>query len=130
MVAAEGLGRQWAGVDLSERAVHLVRDRLRDTHGFFGDIIPRTDIPKRTDLGKLPSPKTHKKTLYGEQEGNCPGCYTHFESRHMEVDHIIARAKGGTDHVSNLQLLCGHCNRVKGDRGMDYLRTRLQLTIP
>jgi len=48
----------------------------------------------------------------------------------MEVDHIIARAKGGTDHVSNLQLLCGHCNRVKGDRGMDYLRTRLQLTIP
>ena len=26
-----------------------------------------------------------------------------------------------TDHKENLQLLCGGCNRVKGDRGMEYL---------
>ena len=28
---------------------------------------------------------------------------------------------------SNLQLLCGHCNRVKGTRGMVYLRSKLQM---
>ena len=39
---------------------------------------------------------------------------------------IIARQKGG-DHIENLQLLCGHCNRVKGDRGMEYLIVKLQL---
>ncbi|MCY3562144.1 MAG: HNH endonuclease [bacterium] len=39
----------------------------------------------------------------------------------------IARKKGGTDHLENLQLLCGHCNSVKGDRGMEYLRAKLQL---
>ena len=39
----------------------------------------------------------------------------------------IATSKGGTDHMENLQLLCGHCNRVKGDRGMPYLRAKLQL---
>ena len=27
----------------------------------------------------------------------------------------------GTDHIENLQLLCGHCNRIKGDRGQEYL---------
>ena len=43
------------------------------------------------------------------------------------VDHIVPRAKGGTDHLDNLQLLCGHCNRVKGDRGMEYLRAKLQI---
>ena len=47
--------------------------------------------------------------------------------QHLEVGHIIARAKGGTNHICNLQLLCGDCNRVTGDRGMEYLRTKLQL---
>ena len=47
--------------------------------------------------------------------------------RHLEVDHIVAVAKGGSDHIDNLQLLCGNCNRIKGDRGMEYLRTKLQL---
>ncbi|MYA61222.1 MAG: HNH endonuclease [Dehalococcoidia bacterium] len=27
----------------------------------------------------------------------------------------------GTDHLGNLQLLCSNCNRVKGNRGQDYL---------
>ena len=89
----------------------------------------RTDVPRRTDLGKLPrynSPK-NRTQLYGEQGGNCAGCSTHFEPRHFDVDHIIAKAKGGTDHIENLQLLCGSCNSIKGDRGMDYLRAKLAI---
>ena len=35
----------------------------------------------------------------------------------FEVDHIIPRSRGGTDHIDNLQLLCTHCNRTKGDTG-------------
>lgn len=31
----------------------------------------------------------------------------------MEVDHIIALSQGGTNHLSNLQLLCRPCNRSK-----------------
>ncbi len=127
MVAAETLGREWAGVDLSPKAAELVRHRLADHHGVFGQIVERSDVPLRTDLGKLPQPKVHKTVLYGEQGGDCAGCGEHFKSRHLEVDHIIAQAKGGTDHIENLQLLCGHCNRTKGDRGMAYLRTKLQL---
>ncbi|MDE0412114.1 MAG: HNH endonuclease signature motif containing protein [Gammaproteobacteria bacterium] len=61
------------------------------------------------------------------QGGFCNGCNTHFEPRHFEVDHIIAEAKGGTDHIENLQLLCSNCNRIKGDRGMEYLNAKLQL---
>ena len=61
------------------------------------------------------------------QGGHCAGCTAHFEPRHLEVDHIIARVRGGTDARENLQLLCGNCNRIKGNRGMDYLRTKLQL---
>ncbi len=45
--------------------------------------------------------------------------------RNLEVDHIIAENVGGTDHIENLQLLCGSCNRIKGDRGHEYLVSRL-----
>ncbi|MCY3840043.1 MAG: HNH endonuclease signature motif containing protein, partial [Gammaproteobacteria bacterium] len=69
----------------------------------------------------------NKRRLYGEQAGDCAGCGMHFELRILEIDHTIPRAKGGTDHLDNLQLLCSHCNRVKGDRGMEYLKAKLQL---
>lgn len=126
-VASEKLVREWAGIDVSPKAQELVDMRLRDELGLFGQCIRRTDIPMRSDLGDLPNPRTHRNTLYGEQEGNCAGCSEHFELRHLEVDHIIARAKGGTDHIENLQLLCSSCNRIKGDRGMEYLKLKLQL---
>ena len=126
-IASEKLQRQWVGIDVSPKAAELVRMRMRDEIGLFYTGAHRTDIPKRTDLGKLPAPATHKNRLYGEQEGNCNGCRSHFEARNMEVDHIIARAKGGTDHLDNLQLLCGSCNRIKGNRGMEYLKTKLQI---
>ncbi len=34
----------------------------------------------------------------------------------MEIDHILAVTRGGTHHISNLQLLCLPCNRAKGNR--------------
>ena len=127
MVAANALGRQWAGIDLSAKAGELVKQRMQDRGELFGKTILRTDIPKRTDLGPLPRPRTHKAALYGQQAGNCNWCRTHFEIGNLEVDHVIARAAGGTDHLDNLQLLCARCNRVKGARGMEYLRAKLQL---
>jgi len=32
----------------------------------------------------------------------------------LQIEHIIPRAKGGTDRVSNLTLACERCNRAKG----------------
>ena len=126
-IAAEQLGREWVGIDISPKAAELVERRMRDELGLFYQGAHRTDIPKRTDLGKLPPYRSHRQSLYGQQEGNCAGCTSHFEARHLEIDHIISRRKGGTDHVDNLQLLCASCNRIKGDRGMEYLRVKLQL---
>lgn len=128
-VAADYLARNWIGIDISPKAAELVVQRIQDHQGMFGDIIHRTDVPKRTDLGKLPryNSQQNRQVLYGQQAGNCAGCGEHFHARHFEVDHIISRGKGGTDHIENLQLLCGNCNRIKGNRGMEYLRVKLQL---
>ena len=127
LIAAEELAREWIGIDISPKAAELIQIRMRDELGMFYDGAHRTDVPRRSDLGDLAPYRSHKSTLYGIQSGDCAGCGAHFEARHLEVDHIIARQKGGTDHIGNLQLLCGSCNRIKGDRGMEYLRVKLQL---
>ena len=118
LVAADRLNREWIGIDISPLAVKLVEKRIKDDQGLFQNILSRNDVPSRTDLGKLPKYNSIniKNALYGEQGGDCNGCGTHFEKQHLTVDHIIAQSKGGTDHIENLQLLCGNCNSVKGDR--------------
>ena len=120
LVAADRLSRRWAGIDLSPLAIKLVNERIAEDRpgGLFGGATALTEPPVRTDLGDLPNYRTHRHRLYGEQEGVCVGCETHFPFRVMDVDHILPRSRGGTDHVDNLQLLCSGCNRSKGGKTM------------
>ena len=119
MVAADRLERQWAGIDLSPLAVKLVNERISDDRGaLWGGANVVDKLPQRTDLGQLPNYRTHRHRLYGEQEGVCLGCDTHFPFKVMEVDHILPQSRGGTDHFDNLQLLCTHCNKSKGNKTM------------
>lgn len=71
-VAAEGLQRQWIGIDLSPKAVELVKMRLErdlsmtENTGLLGDkVIHRTDIPTR--LMPDEPRQIHAETLFGTQ---------------------------------------------------------------
>ena len=55
-------------------------------------------------------------TSFGQQEGYCAGCRGFFQIRNLTIDHIVSRARGCTDHLDNLQLLCGACNSKKSTR--------------
>ncbi len=125
--AAERLNREWIGIDISPKAVELMNARMVSEAGIekwtkgAGMVIQRTDIPIR----KGNRSKNIKHQLFGMQEGRCNLCRHEIEFRHMEVDHVIPRAKGGPDDDGNLQLLCGHCNRVKGKGTMAEAKVRL-----
>ena len=139
--AAESLGRQWIGIDLAEAAAKLITDRLqkesdKQLKSSFADIEHivvkgRTGLPKRTDLPKLPDSEQLKKDIYEEQKKKCAGpCGDNGGGRQLpidllDIDHIIAKSRGGQDRKNNLQLLCRTCNTTKGDKGMDYLRRRI-----
>lgn len=118
LVAADRLQRKWVGIDLSPLAIKLVNERISEDRGLFGGANALDTPPIRTDLGKLPNYRTHRHRLYGEQEGVCIGCDTHFPFRVMDVDHILPKSRGGTDHEDNLQLLCSGCNRSKSGKTM------------
>lgn len=138
-VAAEKLDRHWIGVDISPSAEDITKLRLQEIvdegsnlWNPLEDITVSNTPPIRTDASetavqrRLPSPYEHKHELYGIQEGHCQGCGLHFRLRNLTIDHITAQSKGGTDHIENLQLLCGACNSLKGNRDQDYLYEQLE----
>ena len=139
-VAAERLNRQWVGIDISPSAETITKIRLEEAseQGQLFSPIQMSDVtvtrnaPIRTDTSdtarqiSLPSYRTHKNELYGRQEGHCNGCGLHFRIRNLTIDHIKPQTKDGTDHIENLQLLCGSCNSIKGDRPQEYLYQRLE----
>ena len=141
LVAAEKLGREWVGIDVSpqsakeikKRMIKLAIDRGEDELAIWQGIHNRDlrtakqlDRLDRTEWGKLPPYRTHKKRLFGEQKGRCAACGNNPGYENMDVDHIVPKSKGGTDHLSNLQLLCAGCNRKKGDRPQAYLDAQLE----
>ena len=122
-LAAESLQRQWIGIDISPKAFELINVRLKkELGGIFSQVIHRTDIPARVG-GKRS--KDIKHILFGKQEGLCNGCRSAFEFRNFEIDHIVPKDAGGANDDHNLQLLCGWCNRKKGNRSMEYLKAEL-----
>ena len=125
-VAAQQLGRQWIGIDIEKQAVKVLVQRLSDDAGLFKDFVATNQVPKRNDLKIVLPSLSVKERLYKQQEGKCNACGQDFESRNLETDHIIPKSKGGGDYYENYQLLCGSCNRIKGDRPMEYLRLKIE----
>lgn len=46
----------------------------------------------------------------------CDYCDAPLAWKGSEIDHIIPRRQGGTDHYVNFAIACIHCNRSKGGR--------------
>ena len=62
--------------------------------------------------------------LMERQQGVCACCQRSIR-KEFHRDHIVALASGGSNDISNIQLLCPPCNREKGARSMEeFLKTR------
>ena len=138
LIAAEQAGRQWIGIDLWDEALGVVRDRVeKECQNLFGGDVLYSEVPpNRTDEGETASPPLKSKTkrriaeppgpkmtrqemvniLIEEHGITCQGCDRQFDDpRYLDLDHNTPRSQGGLNHISNRLLLCGPCNRAKGD---------------
>ena len=125
-VAAQQLNRKWIGIDIEEKAVDVLTDRLEGDAGLFLDFIHTEELPVRTDIKVEEPTKNLKEELFGKQKSKCNACDNEMRIIDFEIDHIIPKSKGGSDTRDNYQLLCGSCNRIKGDRPMEYLRMKIR----
>ena len=65
----------------------------------FRKFINLNQPPKRTDVEILEinseTKKQIKEKLFKQQEEHCNGCQEIFKIYHLEIDHIVPKAKGG-----------------------------------
>lgn len=66
--------------------------------------------------------------LRTKQENCCAACGR--DDLKLEVDHIVPITKGGTNDPTNLQLLCGRCNKSKGNRDLEEWLSNTRLLLP
>ena len=125
-VAAQQLRRKWIGIDIEKQSVKILIDRLSDDTGLFKNFVSTDQVPKRSDHKAVLPSESVKQRLYKQYQGKCNACGEDFKIGHLEIDHIAPKAKGGGDYYENYQLLCGSCNRIKGDRPMEYLRLKIE----
>ncbi|MDN7658440.1 HNH endonuclease [Burkholderia cenocepacia] len=55
------------------------------------------------------------KALLVKQSGKCPYCRASIKAA-FHVDHVVALRNGGSNWISNIQLLCPTCNLRKNAR--------------
>ena len=137
LVAAERLGRQWAGIDIWDGAFAIVKQRMEDSRQLLQDIptLPpvETTPPIRTDDGQAaapfiqvteryrePGPRMSRQEMYehllAQYGSKCQGCDRTFDdARYLELDHNTPRSDGGINHITNRVLLCSPCNRAKSN---------------
>lgn len=70
--------------------------------------------------------KAEKQQMYRQQRGVCRGCRRTFEEQNLTGDHKVPLAHGGTNDISNFQLLCGSCNSTKGTGTQRDMKRRLR----
>ena len=52
-----------------------------------------------------------RKRILLRGKGRCVKCGSR---ENLEIDHVVPLARGGSNRLENLQLLCRDCNRRKG----------------
>jgi diadenosine tetraphosphate (Ap4A) HIT family hydrolase len=109
------VGYRLAANDLSEQEIaaliELCQQRLSAYIGQRGD-----GIWGHRGIADGYIPGSVRYEVLKRAKHRCELCGAHEDQAALHVDHIVPRAKGGSDDLSNFQALCVTCNTNKRDR--------------
>ena len=69
--------------------------------------------------------KINREQIYNKYNGHCAYCGQVITIKEMQVDHIIPKARGGTDAYNNLVPACRLCNHYKRAGSLTFFRNVL-----
>ena len=78
--------------------------------GMYEHLLGRHVTLSNCDMPRLTN--ATKKTIAARQQWKCQTCSSMLEATY-EIDHVLAKCKGGTNEENNLQALCPNCHRQK-----------------
>ena len=73
-------------------------------------------------ISKIVSHRPSKAMIYKRDNNSCQYCGS---TRHLTIDHIIPKSKGGSEEWTNLVVACSKCNTKKGDKLLSQTDMRL-----
>ena len=75
-------------------------------------------------------PRGLKQELMKRQDNTCVYCGHRRIARALDIDHMIPAVRGGSNDVSNLQVICRPCNQRKGLQTDREFRARYSRLVP
>jgi hypothetical protein len=100
----DGLTREDVEALVHERRRRKQRQLERAHAVMAADALPRQ--PRRDVI-----PREVRLAVFERDGGRCVECGSRFD---LQYDHVIPVARGGSNTVANLQILCAPCNQAKG----------------
>lgn len=96
-----------------ERARQIAAEAARQS-----EIQRRLGSPQWANADGFPTPRrpltrADRRVIFDRDGGRCCHCGETFD---LQYNHIVPLVVGGSNELSNLQLLCGPCNQRKGGR--------------
>ena len=138
-VAAEHHGRRWVGIDIWDKAHHVVIDRLKNegllagpgenTGGVlqFGEIVYTADPPTRTDDGEHAAPTLRTKVKMFEPSG--PKMTRDDMYKHLLSQHGV-KCQGCDRTFDDPRYLELDHNTPRSDNGINHISNRILLCGP
>lgn len=95
---------------------HIGELKLNELDDSVSKFLRKDGVIKRKSI-----PKWVKNAVYFRDRGRCAICKCDLSGtlsmlESLNYDHIVPLIKGGTNEITNIQLLCEHCNKSKGGK--------------
>jgi hypothetical protein len=82
----------------------LIAEKRKELDPKYNEI-KSNNVKKESQPRSISPSKVH--AVYKKANSACENCGSHFD---LQMDHIIAVAANGDNHISNLRILCRQCN--------------------
>ncbi len=93
-------------------------------------LITRTNERRIRPTERVAWPKGLKQQLMRQQDNTCVYCGYRRITSSLEIDHMTPVIRGGSNHITNLQVICRPCNQRKGLQTDQEFRTRYRALVP